>query len=159
MSQVSLKYSNWDFQVDKRETEATYEYNVTSGAESCGCDNCMNFASQRSNIYPTEIKELLNNLGIDWNKEIEVSHYARTENGQHHYGGWFHFKGNFEGKNCEVPLPSGGFTFDLTPIADNFSIGFRWDNSLTAFSGTDKLVQIEFECKIPWVLDSKPEPE
>lgn len=159
MSQQNLKYRNWSFSVDKQRTSETYEGIKTPGAESCGCDNCLNFAAQRANIYPIQIKELLTALGIDWNKETEISHYTRTEDGQHHYGGWFHFKGNFEGKNCEIPLPSGGFTFDLTSITDNFSIGFRHDSSLSVFTETDELVQVEFECKIPWILVDKPEPE
>jgi hypothetical protein len=161
MSLESLNFKNWNFTVDKRTTLETYERVEMPGAESCGCDSCLNFAAQRTNIYPREIKELFANLGIDWNKESEISHYARTAPKQHYYGGWFHFKGTFEGTNCEVPTGKdvNGYTFDLTPITDNFSIGFRHVYSLTAFSETEELVQVEFECKIPWVLTDKPEVE
>tara|TARA_Y100000310_G_C20291529_1_gene627440 strand:- start:45 stop:530 length:486 start_codon:yes stop_codon:yes gene_type:complete len=161
MSKVNLNFKDWNFSVDKQTTSETYERIETPGAEACGCDNCLNFAAQRTNIYPTEIKELFSELGINWMKETEVSHYARTASEQHYYGGWFHFKGNFEGTNCEVPTGNdgNGYTLELTPISGNFSIGFRYGNALTAFSDTNELVQIEFECKIPWVLADKPEPE
>ena len=160
MSRVNLNFKNWNFSVDKRTTSETYDHIETPGAESCGCDNCLNFAAQRTNIYPSEIKELFTELGINWKKETEVSHYARTAPEQHYYGGWFHFKGTFEGKNCTTPIGQDGkgFSLDLTPITDNFSIGFRYANDLTAFSESDELVQVEFECKIPWVLTDKSEP-
>ncbi|GAA5023901.1 hypothetical protein GCM10011506_07070 [Marivirga lumbricoides] len=161
MSRVKLGFKNWNFSVDKQTTLEAYEQVETSGAESCGCDNCLNFAAQRTNVYPNEIKELLTELGINWMKEVEVSHYARTAPEQHYYSGRFHFLGTFDGKNCEIPLQGGsnGFSLDLTPISETFSIGFRHSSDLTAFSDKNKLVQIEFECKIPWVLTEKSEPD
>lgn len=71
----------------------------------------MNFVAQRTNIYPTEIKELFTELGINWMKETEVTHFGLSASEQHYYNGWFHFKGSFEGATCEIPLPHGiGYT-------------------------------------------------
>jgi hypothetical protein len=161
MSRLNLNFKNWNLSVDKQTTLETYERVETPGADSCGCDNCLNFAAQRANIYPEEIKRLFTELGINWLKETEVSHIAKISVGQHCYSGWFHFKGSFEGPNCEVPVGTDGkgYTLDLAPITDNFRIGFRYGKTLTAFTETNELVQIEFVCTAPWVLTDKPEPD
>ncbi len=75
-------------------------------------------------------------------------------NGLHHIGGWFHFKGRVvTDKDYRVPLEGGGHTFDLTPITDNFAIGFTKGNDLTFFEDKTWLVQVEFDTKIPWIMD------
>ncbi|MEQ8812885.1 MAG: hypothetical protein RIE59_27685 [Imperialibacter sp.] len=153
MRNMLVEYKDWQLTVDKLTTATVYGRVQTGGAESCGCVDCQNFATQRTTVYPAEIKELLESLGVDWKKEVEVSHYARLENDDHYYGGWFHFKGDFVGFNCERTTSSDGFTLELTDITPKFSIGFRRANSLTAFNKADRLVQVEFECKVPWVLD------
>ncbi len=59
--------------------------------------------AQRETAFPKEIKDLQLALGISYKKEIEVSEFAKLENGLHYYNGWFQFKGAFKGKNCAVP--------------------------------------------------------
>ncbi len=156
MNKTLVKYRNWELYSDRDITEQTYNEFKYSGAESCGCHYCKNFIVQRETAFPNEIKELLTNLGIDYKKEIDVSEFARLENGLHYYNGWFQYKGNFNGKDCSVPLQGGGYSTDLTKITDKFSIGFRSDNSLTPFKSNEGLVQIEFECLLPWVLGDEP---
>ena len=138
-------------------TEQTYKELEHSGAESCGCDYCKNFIEQREKVFPDEIRELFAKLGIDYKKEIDVSEFARLENGLHFYNGWFQFKGDFKGKDCTVPLPNGGYITDMTKITDTFSIGFRYGSSLTPFKEIEGLVQIEFDCYLPWILANEPE--
>ncbi|WMI68243.1 hypothetical protein [Mangrovimonas sp. YM274] len=156
MNKTQVKYQDWKFFSDKETTKRTYKEFQLSGAESCGCDYCKNFIKQRETIFPDEIKTLFKELGIDYNKEIEVSQLAQLDNGLHYYNGWFQFKGDFKGKDCTVPLPNGGHTFDLTKITDKFNIGFRHDNLLSPFKDDNGLVQIEFDCQIPWVLEKEP---
>jgi hypothetical protein len=150
---TTIKYKDWDLTFDKGATRIAYDNWESGSAESCNCNDCKNFADNRDNLYPDEVKRLFDQLGIDYKKETEIIHYGRQKDGLHYYGGWFHFKGQFKGKDCTVPLPSGGHTLELTPVTDNFSIGFRADNSLTIFSDNEGLVQIEFESKIPWTID------
>ena len=152
MNVTQVTYRDWELYSDKKTTERTYKEFEFSGAESCGCDCCKNFIEQRERVFPNEIKKLFRELGVDYKKEIEVSEFARLENDLHYYNGWFQFKGSFKGKDCVIPLQNGGNTLDLTKITDNFSIGFRHDNSLTPFEEKNGLVQIEFECHLPWVL-------
>ena len=150
---TTIKFRDWELFVDKTVTENVYEKVLIGAPESCGCDDCKNFASNRKAIYPDEIKKLFFKLGIDIRKESEICHYCKLDNGLHFYGGWFHFKGRFVGKDCKIPLPSGGSTLDLTPINETFSIGFCYDHSLSFFNDDKDLVQIEFDAKTPWTID------
>ncbi len=150
---TTIKYKDWEFIVDKKLTKQTYEKVEIGGAESCTCNNCKNFTSNRENIYPQETKELLTSLGIDYRKECEVWHYCKDEFGRHYYSGWFHFKGKFKGKSLSAPTPDTPFTYDLTPITDTFSLGFLYDSSLTFFEDKENLVQVEFDTKTTWTID------
>jgi len=150
---TTIKYKDWNLTVDKEVTKNAYDSLTVGSAESCDCNDCKNFSANKDKVYPDEVKRLFDQLGIDYKKETEISHYCRQTNGLHHYGGWFHFKGQFKGKDCTVPLHAGGHTLDLTPVTENFSIGFRVDSSLTIFADKEGLVQIEFESKIPWTID------
>ncbi len=118
------------------------------------CHDCKNYVAFRDKVFPDEMIELFNDLGVDYRKEVEIISYENLPNGLHHIGGWFHFKGQvLMGKDYRVPLPGGGYTFDLTKISDNFSIGFAEGNDLTYFEDKTGLVQIEFDTNIPWIID------
>lgn len=154
-----VKFRAWEFIVDKELTKMTYDKVPSGSPEGCDCNDCKNFVNSRETIYPEEIKKLLTEIGVDYKKESEICHYCRQDDGLHHYGGWFHFKGQFKGKDCNVPIGSNCFTFDLTPINDKFSIGFHYDSALTFFDKKENLVQIEFEAKIQWTIDKELESE
>lgn len=154
MAITIVKYKDWTFEVDKALTEQTYQNISSSGADTCGCNECKNFASYRDKVFPKEIIDLFMELEIDYRKEVEITKWETLSNGLHHIGGWFHFKGLvLTGKDYRVPLPSGGHTFDLTRITDNFSIGFAKGSDLTFFEDRTGLVQVEFDTNIPWVID------
>jgi hypothetical protein len=150
-----VKYRDWEFKVDRELTRQTYNSISTSGAESCVCNDCKNYVVYRDNVFPEEIKGLFNDLGIDYKKEVEITSYETLPNGLHHIGGWFHFKGKLvNGKNYRIPMPdNAGYTFDLTEIKDDFSIGFAPGNDLTYFEDKADLIQVEFMTFIPWVID------
>lgn len=154
MATTIVKFREWTFEVDKECTEQTYHDISGSGADTCGCNDCKNYVAYSDKVFPKEIIELFSNLGIDFKKEVEITTWETLPNGLHHIGGWFHFKGQvLTGKDYRIPLPSGGHTFDLTPITDNFSIGFAEGNDLTFFEDKTGLVQVEFDTNIPWVID------
>ncbi len=159
MTKIKLTYKDWKFEVDKELTEKEYTKIDKPSAESCGCGNCLNYIEFREKIFPKEIKDLLNQLGINERKEIEISHMAKLENGLHYYSGWFHFVGKFNGKDCSIELPSGGFTIDFLEVTENFGIGFTKAKTLSVFENNEDLVQVEFDCKIPWVIDKNIEGE
>lgn len=90
---MTVKYRDWEFEVDKELTKETYAKTTASGTKTCTCNNCKNFDAYRDNIYPEELKNLFLDLGIDINKEAETTHYGKNDNGNHLFGVWFHFKG------------------------------------------------------------------
>ncbi len=150
---TTIIFKEWKFIADKVTTQEAYANMSMGRPDSCGCNLCKNFVNNRDNTYPNEIKILLNDLGVDFRKESEICHFYKQDNGLHLYSGWFHFKGRFEGKNCTVPSGVNGITFDLTPVSEHFSIGFRYDNDLSFFEDKENLVQIEFNASIPWTID------
>lgn len=154
MATTIVKFKDWTFEVDKALTEQTYQNISGSGADTCGCNDCKNYVSYRDKVFSKEIIDLFIELGIDYRKEVEIIRWETLPNGLHHIGGWFHFKGQvLTGKDYRVPLPSGGHTFDLTRIIDNFSIGLAEGSDLTFFEERTGLVQVEFDTNIPWVID------
>jgi hypothetical protein len=154
MTVTIVNYRDWEFEVDLELTRLTYQSVSVSGAERCVCNNCKNYVVYRDKVFPDEIKRLFDDLGIDYKKEVEVSSFGTDVNGLHNMGGWFHFKGRvLKGKDYRVPIPGGsGYTFDLTAVADNFSIGFSEGNDLTHFEDYTGLVQVEFMTYIPWAI-------
>lgn len=156
---TTIKFREWELIVDRELTKLTYEKVSVGGPESCGCNDCKNFANNRENIYPDEIKKLFYDLGVDYKKESEIWHYSRKENGIHCYSGWFHFKGHFKGKDCKIITGKTSSTFDLTAITESFSIGFCYDSSLSYFENKENLVQIEFDAKTTWTIDKELESE
>ena len=151
---MTIQFRDWELTVDKELTKQAYTKARNGGAETCSCDECKNFINYRDKVYPLEIKNLFNDLGIDFRKECEVEHAEKLNNGLHAYSGWFHFQGSFIGETCSKPAEEGKFTFVMTPITEYFSIGFRKESHLTFFPQKENLVQIEFDVKIPWTLDS-----
>ena len=156
---TTIKFRDWELIVDKELTKKTYEKVKIGGVESCPCNECKNFAHNRENIYPQEIKNLLTDLGIDYDKECEVWHYCKDELGRHCYSGWFHFKGKFIGENCSKQIDESTSTFELTKITDTFSLGFHYNSSLSFFEDKENLVQIEFDVKTSWTIEKELESE
>ena len=151
-----LEYKNWTFEVDKELTKQTYENVESGGSDTCTCSNCQNYVAFRENVFPNEIRNLFEDIGIDYKKEVEVTELEKLPNGLHHISGWFHFKGKLvTGEDCKVASPQGGFIINLTKILENFSIGFSKGNDLTFFNDKDHLVQVEFDTNIPWIIDKK----
>ena len=156
----TLTYRDWTFEFDKQLTSDTYALVKDSGADSYICNDCKNYIAYRDKVFPVEILKLFTDIGIDYKKEVEIVSYETLPNGLHHIGGWFHFKGKvLKGKDYRIPLLGGGFTFDLTLITDNFSIGFSVGSDLAFFDDKNGLIQVEFDTFIPWILDEKLENE
>lgn len=155
-------YKDWKFKVDFDRTKEVYDKVKKGSPEECECYDCKNFSANRENIYPTEIKNLLEEFGVDYRKESEICHYSKLENGKHFYGGWFHFKGKIiEGKDCKVVHKNGGSTFDTISINEDFRVGFMKGSDLSFFDKGEKedLVQIEFLTNSDWVNEKELESE
>jgi hypothetical protein len=152
---TSIKFKDWDFKVDKDATMNAYTSTKVGSAEDSQTLTGLNFLKQRDQIFPDEIKDLFTSLGINYKKEAEVSHHEALSDGQHLYSGWFHFKGEFTGPNYLDKQNEESKDFNLISIGKNFAIGFRKENFLTFFEDRNNLVQVEFECIIPWILEEE----
>jgi hypothetical protein len=148
-----VKYRDWEFEVNKELTLDTYNKVLQGGAEECICGDCKNYLIHRENIFPTEVKELFYELGVDYKKDVEVFTYFQNEI-ETQLGGWFHFKGRIiRGVDYRNKLVNGGYSIDFTDIGNNFSIAFGHDNALTYFEDKDGLVQIEFISTTNFITD------
>ncbi|MFZ1676849.1 MAG: hypothetical protein WAT91_06230, partial [Saprospiraceae bacterium] len=78
MSKLNLKYRIWNFEVDILSTVKTYENLSGGGADTCECYDCKNYVAYRENVYPDEVLQLFNKLGIDYRKDVEVDAYCRN---------------------------------------------------------------------------------
>lgn len=157
-----VRFRDWVFEVDYDRTKEIYSRIEWSSLERCNCNNCRNFVTNRKNVYPNEIIAFFSQIGVDHNKESEIYHMLRLEDGLHHYGGWFHFKGKLlSGEDAKIKVRKNGWTYKLEDITENFSIGFSKDYTLHNFDDCEKneLVQIDFIVDIEWVIDKALESE
>lgn len=161
MATKTVKYRDWTFEVNYGRTKEVYDRVEIGSPEGCGCNDCKNFVANRENIYPDEVKDLLSEFGIDYKNESEIYHMARLDNGLHHYGGWFHFKGKItEGKDCKVDIGSGS-TLNTAKVTYDFEISFMKGSDLSYFDKEeqDDLIQIEFIANSEWVINKEIESE
>lgn len=117
-----VRFRGWLLDADPEATRRAFE-SAARGAESCEESVCQNFAAARDLVYPREVLDLFERLGIDRRKEAETFHVCRVgpktlrfwrESGErlsdvvlglHLHGGWFHFIGSIvEGPDCYEPL-------------------------------------------------------
>jgi hypothetical protein len=137
---TEMRVGDQTVRYDREATAAIYASLRNGWAEGCGCGNLM---AQRDVIYPASFRELLNQLGIDPNKEAEAVADGPLENGLHHYGGWFFFVGEMvtAGERLTHANDAPYFTYFFTrvgPCPKEFRDGPK--------------LAIEFEVHIKWVL-------
>jgi hypothetical protein len=78
MPMTEMQIGDQTIGYDRDRTAAIYG-SLRGFAENCGCIFCRNFAAQRNVVYPAPFKTLLEQLGIDANKEGEIfDHRLRT---------------------------------------------------------------------------------
>ena len=71
-----MNASDLTIRYDREATVAAYGNLEHGFAEECGCLFCKNFVIQRKLVYPPSFRVLLEQLGIDPNKEGEVFEYG-----------------------------------------------------------------------------------
>lgn len=134
------------FRFDRGKTITAYAAIPTGDAEQCGCSYCMNFAAQRSSIFPNEFRSLLETIGIDPAKEGEVYEVA-PEADRRIYGGWFYFAGEI--------IKAGERNATLPNFEYWFADGKRLPKPAADFGNS--VAVIEFMTRVPWVLTDPPE--
>lgn len=153
---TTIKFGELQIECDVEATREAYAKIERGSPEECGCNN---FAAARQYAYSQEARSILEQLGIDVNKEAEVYHYCKLESGLHNYGGWFHFIGSIEGLNSKGQIAENTFTFDSERVGSRFAMYFTAHTALVpkAF-GDQPVIQVEFEAEVHWVIEG-PEAE
>lgn len=153
MDEREVVFRKWVFQVDSKLTRLTYAKVGTGNSETCPCGQCKNYRSQKKKAFPDEVLDLFSKLGIDHRKESEVYEVAKLDNGLHRYAGWFHFAGRITaGEDCKRQIAENTWQVELSSVNEHFKIGFTVGNDLSLFEDGVRLVQVEFETNIDWVI-------
>ncbi len=143
----TVHFHDWELIVDVQTTVNAYAEVEYGGSSSCSCEDCKEYIRRIDSIFPDNVKQLFESLGIDYHKDAEVTHII-SDNNDNYCSGWFHFIGEFKGESCAVAVTDTGYSLQLTEVADNFKIGFHVGNSLALFKTTYPLVQVEFSTVI-----------
>jgi hypothetical protein len=144
MPLVEMLMGDQTIRYDPQMTAAIYAKLRNGWAEDCGCVGCRNLLVQRDQAYPAAFRQLLQQLGIDQNKESEVVADGPLANGLHHYGGWFFLVGEMvkAGEYLSVLSDSPYFGYFFTRIGP-CPKEFRETSSLC----------VAFEAEFKWVLN------
>jgi hypothetical protein len=130
---------------DRNATAAAYALMPSGGADRCGRVHCRNFAAQRDSIYNNEFRDLLNQLGVDSNKEGEVyDKVGPFDVGIRPTGGWFYFVGQLV-EPVEKMMQTGHLQYWFQPSFPRPPACFG-----------ERVAAIEFSLEAPWVLDESP---
>ena len=136
---------------DRDATASVYATLKHGDEERCGCVFCKNFAVQRNLIYPASFRGLLEQLGIDPNKEGEVFEYGPVDDGCQLYGGWFYLVGEIVAageRNCSAP--------DCHDDVHHFEYFFTRSHPRAEALGDGPAPAIEFTTHVKWVLPESP---
>ncbi len=127
------------------ELEATrdiYARIAYGGAETCNCQPCRNYRLVRDEAYPPEFRTLLEELGIDYRKELEVYFGVPLPGGKYLYEGWFCFAGKAYGRIINA-MPAG--------TAFKYRIDESAPSPQREFHG-HSVLHLAFQTTVPWRL-------
>jgi hypothetical protein len=145
MALDTLDLPGWRIEFDRVATAAAFLLAPLKGPASCSCDPCCNWVSTRERLLPPELRELLDRLGIPFDREVEVYHNARLDSGLHSYGAWYHFFGRIMfGENESSPHLNFG----------KFEVWFGSKPALlpAAFAG-HPVVRLDVSADVPWLSE------
>ena len=131
---------------DREQTRRAYSAIKSGDAERCGCSCCRNFAAQRSTVYPETFRTVLDQLGIDPEKEGEV-YECGPEGVLRVYGGWFYFAGELIEPGERMTDAGSGFQYYFVDAK-------RLPTPKADFS--QNVAAVEFSVRLPWVISEQP---
>lgn len=133
------------------DVERTRQFYHGATEISCTCDGCVNFV-KAVDVPPAPVKTFFDDLGIDLKKAAEIYIGYQNDDGSLLYLGFCHVCGiildgdSFWG----VLAQKGNDPFRVSP---NFMVHFHNDISLLERNFPKPVIQLEFDARIPWVLD------
>jgi len=157
----TLALRKWVVRSEPELTAEAYALTESGGAETCGCEECFNFAAGRHLVYTPEVLELLDRLGIDPLLEADVRHDGRLAPGRHAYTVSFYVVGEIESGPVSCIARAGASLCTSRESAGcGISVGFASAEGVArpdAFLGLPA-VRLELGVVVPWVSNA-PEPQ
>lgn len=148
----TIKFKNWTFDVDQMLTKTLYSNIMWGRADAIPKKEFKNYIAQRECVFPEEVLDLFLALGVDYKKELKIQHY-QEEDGLNTYEGTFYAVGDLiNGASCQVEVAENHCVLELTPITENFSIGFYQDKAEVL---NQHLIFIEFSVTVPYEVAIK----
>ncbi len=142
-----LQSGDQTIRYDREQTGRAYAELKSGDAERCGCSYCRNFATQRSTVYPENFRRLLDQLGVDSEKEGEV-YECGPEGSLRVYGGWFYLVGELIEPGERMTDTGSGFQYYFVDAK-------RLPKPKANFGQT--VLAVEFSTKLPWVISEQPQ--
>lgn len=166
MPVTQLSYKDWTFEVDIDSTKEWYSGIHLGEAQNCQCNSCRNILLQRD-IIPPDIKQLLEKMGVDINKEIHISYWfdddfddvfdeeslvnrknILDENSYVHYVSYYYRC--FGKVKIDNTITNPVYDNDtLTEINDNFYLGFK-NSSISHESSNQDIFEVCVQCNLAW---------
>ncbi|MEM7476807.1 MAG: hypothetical protein AAF483_17625 [Planctomycetota bacterium] len=154
-----LTIARWTLDVDSVATSNAYTKIDSGSADRCGCADCRNFVAARDTLFPKSVSQFLRDAGIPNDRDIELATFGEIRDGIQLYSGWYHFVGRIaDGPDAAIPHEDGkGWSIDLAPVTDAFSIGVTNHLSLLADAfPRESALQLEFTVELPLQIDTQP---
>ncbi|MDQ0232456.1 hypothetical protein [Metabacillus malikii] len=146
MERINLM--GWILEVDINKTEEFYNKNI----DLCNCLYCKNYM-EACKYFNHSILKVFNMLRIIPSKPSHLSEFGEVDGGLCLYAGSYHVVGKLiEGVYCT----NSDWNETNTARIENFTIGFPKELEFVHNELPQPMLQIDFEARIPWVLDEKP---
>ncbi|OLS33358.1 hypothetical protein [Bacillus sp. MRMR6] len=146
-----IRWMNWVVEVDVEQTKDFY----TKDMERCHCLYCENYM-EASKLLDSSLVKLFFTLGINPSKPSHLSEFGERRDGLRLYVGSYHIVGKLvKGELCTDSEWNDATTAKL----DNFTFAFGKDVMFLHDEFPHPVLQLEFEARLPWVLNEKPEEE
>ena len=147
-----LEIGTYTLDIDIEKNKLFYK-NAAQITDGCSCDGCCNYMIA-TEIFPKEVKDFFDNLGIDSKKAAEIITWCSENNAKSmFYGGFYHLCGELlSGNNCWKD--SGEMNEDeLYSIVEGYSVGFSSEVSLPEDNFPFPIIQMEINFhNVPWLL-------
>lgn len=144
-----IRLMNWLVEVDVNKTNAFYQKDIGI----CDCLDCENYR-QAWKQEDASVIEIFATLGIDPAKPSHLSGFGEEQDGLRLYHGSYHVIGKLiEGKHCTDSDWDDPYTIKIK----NFTFGFHKEVTFIPDDFPQPVLQLEFENRIPWVLEVEPE--
>jgi hypothetical protein len=140
------KFRGHRIQYDPVATAQAFMSAKSIGPESCTCIWCRNFIVVRDRAYTEDLRRLALTVGNVPIREVEVWEAGPgKEEGTRLYGGWFHFVGEID-RDQEWNEQESLWSMSLSSANSMLPESFKGH----------PVVQVDFTCEAPWVLDEEP---